>query len=131
MTRNDLIVEKLQKGWPGLQAVYLFGSVAKGEARPGSDLDIAALGQSVKGVAFNLGLELSRDLGVDVDLIDLAHAPTVLQKEVIEHGHLLWTSNPLETEFFALRVWSSYQKLCEERREIVEEGLATARFYRI
>ena len=74
--RDEEIVAMLRAEWPDLMAVYLFGSAAKGLERPGSDLDIAALGRSVPGkstpaLTRRIGLAMALKLGVDVDLVDL------------------------------------------------------------
>ncbi|TVR03747.1 MAG: nucleotidyltransferase [Spirochaetaceae bacterium] len=57
----------------GIRSIRLFGSYARGEARPDSDLDLII--EADKPYRFDLlGLislqqEISEDLGVDVDLI--------------------------------------------------------------
>lgn len=124
----------LRAEWPDLMAVYLFGSAAKGLERPGSDLDIAALGRSVPGkstpaLTRRLGLAMALKLGVDVDLVDLGVASTILQKEVIAEGRRLWSADEFETEMFEIRVYSYYQKLNEERADIIADGIRTGRFY--
>ncbi len=129
MNLNAEIVQTLRSSLPGLEAVYLFGSVAKGEDRPGSDLDIA-VSTTVKG-SVNTALRqlLERQFGRAVDIIDLHRAPTILQKEVLTGGQLLWSADKVKTELYELYIWASYQKLCDERSGILEDGLRTGRFY--
>lgn len=129
MSRDDHLVKLLREGWPGIQAVYLFGSVAKGEEHPDSDLDVAGLGPNGRQHCMDLQLALSMEVGQEVDLVDLRSAPTILQKEVISGGHLLWADNRVEVEFFELYVWASYQKLSDERAQILAAGKQSGRFY--
>jgi len=77
-------------------AAYLFGSVAKGKARPRSDIDIAVLLRegldSFK--RFERRLRLMADLEAlchrEVDVVVLNDAPLVLQNQVLRYGKLLY-----------------------------------------
>ena len=106
---------------PGLQLVYLFGSQARGQRHPGSDIDLAFLATvSINQVArFDVAQWLADALGADVDLIDLATASTVMQKEVVVGGALVHGSESVRAEFEG-RVLSAYARLNEERRPILE-----------
>ena len=57
----------------GLRMVVLFGSVARGEAGPDSDLDVAVLGDGALTVTRKIQLtsDLALHFGRPVDLIDL------------------------------------------------------------
>ncbi len=66
---------------PEVKAIYLFGSMAKSESRPGSDVDLA-LWLRVKPEAdkvYELKGQLSALTQRDVDLVDLQRADTVTQ----------------------------------------------------
>jgi predicted nucleotidyltransferase len=129
----ECLVEAIRERFPIVQEIYVFGTMATGEERPDSDLDLAI--HASKGLRFDrlelieFAAQLAMSVGRPVDLVDLQAAPTVLQKEVIAYGALLFTADPFATEMFELFIWSSYQRLNEERREIIEAGLASGRFY--
>ncbi|MZP30474.1 nucleotidyltransferase domain-containing protein [Heliobacterium undosum] len=77
---------------PAVSVAYLFGSVAKGCERPGSDIDIAILFQQglSKWERFQLRLEIAGLLediaGRQVDVVDLEEATLLLQHQVRRHG---------------------------------------------
>ncbi len=70
-------------------AIYGFGSQARGEERPGSDVDIAVLLERKVSLKEELQLrsrvveELRRD---DIDLVVLNFAPPLLRYEVVATG---------------------------------------------
>ena len=79
---------------PGIVAVYLFGSVARGTDRPSSDVDVAVLFEQppparLDGPRLELEGELERVLGRRVDLVVLNQAPADLRVRVLRDGHLL------------------------------------------
>jgi len=76
---------------PGLLAIYVFGSTAQGQASDDSDLDLAVLGtESVPSARlYELARTMESELGIDVDLVDLLTASTVLKHEVIALGRLV------------------------------------------
>jgi len=80
-----------------VQAVYLFGSQAAGDADERSDVDLAVLlGQRIS-LAEELQLravvvdELHRD---DIDFVVLDHAPPLLKAEVATYGRRLFARDP-------------------------------------
>ncbi|MGQ9779488.1 MAG: type VII toxin-antitoxin system MntA family adenylyltransferase antitoxin [Bacillota bacterium] len=83
-------------GEADLAAAYLFGSRAAGAAGPASDLDLAVL--FVPGLTAEerfwrrvaLRETLAEELGIPVDLVDLAAAPPHLAREVLLTGKLLF-----------------------------------------
>lgn len=80
-------------------AVYLFGSVASGAARPASDVDVAVLfrtapAATLRGQPFELAEALGRRLGRTVDLVTLNTAPADLRIRVLRHGTLLVDRDP-------------------------------------
>jgi predicted nucleotidyltransferase len=121
---NDTgLVEYIKKSIPDLIALYRFGSQAKGTARPDSDVDLAVLSRVALSELrrFELAQELSTQLHRDVDLVDLRSASTVMRMQVISTGECLFTvSDRLQGEFEDL-VYSTYARLNEERREILND----------
>ncbi|MEA3396520.1 MAG: nucleotidyltransferase domain-containing protein, partial [Chloroflexota bacterium] len=63
-----------------------------------------------------------------VDLINLRRVPTVLQKEVIAADRRIYHADEYAADEFEMLTLSYYQKLNEERAEIIEDALATGRF---
>lgn len=102
-----------------LQAVYLFGSEARGEDRPDSDVDLAFLARSSPDPVrtFEAAQDLAAAIGRDVDLVDLARSSTVLRVQVIERGRRILTRDPLAAARFEMYALSDYARLQEERAE--------------
>jgi len=103
--------------------LYRFGSQAKGTARPDSDVDLAILSREpIPNLRrFELAQELATQLHRDVDLVDLRTASTVMRMQVISSGECLFkVSDRLQGEFEDL-VYSTYARLNEERREILND----------
>jgi uncharacterized protein len=121
---NDTgLVEYIKKSIPDLITLYRFGSQAKGTARPDSDVDLAILSRVALSELrrFELAQELATQLHRDVDLVDLRNASTVMRMQVISTGGCLFTvSDRLQGEFEDL-VYSTYARLNEERREILND----------
>jgi predicted nucleotidyltransferase len=78
----------------GIVAAYLFGSVARGEDRPGSDVDVGVLTASgpppgLAGLYLRLADELTRRAGRPVQVVVLDRAPADLVHRVLRDGRLL------------------------------------------
>jgi predicted nucleotidyltransferase len=79
---------------PGILAVYLYGSRARGDATPRSDVDLALLyaespPHTLAGLPLDLEADLERRLGLPVQAIVLNHAPADLVHRVLRDGRLL------------------------------------------
>ncbi|MCJ7737770.1 MAG: nucleotidyltransferase domain-containing protein [Anaerolineae bacterium] len=120
--------------YPDVQAVYLFGTYDTEDERPDSDADIAVLlaPQQARAAGLlalsDLRFELEDLLKRKVDLINLRRVPTVLQKEVIAADRRIYHADEYAADEFEMLTLSYYQKLNEERAEIIEDALATGRF---
>jgi len=78
----------------GIAAAYLFGSVARGTARPGSDVDVGILYSeeppaTLKGLSLDLEGDLEDLLELPVQLVVLNRAPVDLVIRVLRDGKLL------------------------------------------
>ncbi len=123
------MIPTLLRHHPDTQAVYLFGSHGTENEWPDSDLDIAK--QTGSLAMSNLRFELKNKLKKTVDLINLRQVSTVLQKEIISTGQRIATQNKHAAEEFEMLMISFYQKLNEERREILAEFVRTGRAYAV
>ena len=56
---------------------------------------------------------------------------TVFQKEIIADGRLIYCADRYAVDEFEMLVLSYYQKLNEERREIVDSFIETGRAYAV
>ncbi len=79
-------------------AVYLYGSVARGTAREGSDVDVGVLlekdpPRSLKGLRLDLEADLESLLEVPVQLVVLNRAPPDLVHRVLRDGKLMFDRN--------------------------------------
>jgi predicted nucleotidyltransferase len=129
------IIQAILNHHPDIQAIYLFGSYGTDYERPESDVDIALLLSPAESktvgspLAGKLHLELEQLLNKDVDLINLRQVSTVLQKEVVAANRCIYQSDKYASEEFEMLALSQYQKLNEERSDIVENALAGGRFH--
>lgn len=100
----------------GIAAAWLFGSVARGTARPGSDVDIGVLlredpPRTLEGYRFDLEAELERLLRVPVQLVVLNRAPVDLAQRVLRDGKLLVNQDPSRRIRFEIRTRNEYWDL--------------------
>lgn len=99
---------------PDAWAIYLYGSVARGDAGPGSDLDVAVLlpPNQVLEQPWQLAGQLSGVIGQDVDFVDLRQAGHVLCMQVLAEGVVLYNAEPgqvLGWEASAMTRYGHYQ----------------------
>ncbi len=135
MNNQDEIIRIILNHYPNTQAIYLFGSHAAGQEWPESDVDIAVLLPSAEAkkigslLISDLRFDLETLLGKEVDLINLRRVPTVLQKEVVVADCRIYDGDWFAAEEFEMLTFSYYQKLNEERAEIVSSALSSGRFH--
>lgn len=129
--QTDPIIETIRKAVPNLIALYRFGSQVHGTAGPESDVDVAILAPDPLSppTLFDLQQQLAVLLHKEVDLVDLASATTVLRMQVVSTGECLFSGNDRTREEFETRVFSSYARLNEERRGILEDVRARGSVY--
>jgi len=121
----------LRREVPGLAATYLFGSAADDALRPDSDIDLAFYAGPGVSRAKTLELQhvIANTLGRDVDLVDLAVAPTILQVQAIGEGRLLDAPDVDAAALFEVRVLRDYQDLKARRAEIESDIAQRGRVY--
>jgi predicted nucleotidyltransferase len=97
----------------GITAAYLFGSVARGEARAGSDVDVAVLTAAgpppgLDGLYLALADALEQHLGRRVQVVVLDRAPLDLVHRVLRDGRLLLDRDPSRRIAFEVRARREY-----------------------
>ena len=112
---------------PDLVCAYLYGSRARGTARPGSDADIAVLfakdpPRTFEGLPLDLETELELAAGVPVQLLVLNRAPPDLVHRVLRDGKLLLDRDPSARIRFEVRLRNEYFDLLPVLREYRRHG---------
>ena len=120
----DLITAVLTRH-PQIELAILFGSLATGNARPDSDLDLAvasaqSLNQESKSA---LIADLAENLGRPVDLIDLTTVGEPLLGQILRHGRRVLGSDEryarlISRHLFDMADFAPYRSriLAERRR---------------
>jgi uncharacterized protein len=80
---------------PAIRLALLFGSQARGTARPDSDVDLAVLADPGFD-HLGLGLDLERLVGRPVDVIDLRHAEAFPLRQALLRDGVILTQRPGE-----------------------------------
>lgn len=110
---------------PRVWAIYVYGSFARGDARPDSDLDLAVLLPPGARLPDKLGLigELSRLAGREVDLVDLREANLDLVHQVLCEGRPLLIARESEVLGWEAERMSDYADFNPRRRAILDAYL--------
>ncbi len=96
-----------------LVCAYLFGSRARGAHAPDSDVDVAVLlpedvRPGLLGPSTTLRGDLERLIRLEVDLIDMRHAPVDLVHRILRDGHLLVDRSPRDRVSFEVQARNEY-----------------------
>jgi uncharacterized protein len=106
----------------GIVCVYVYGSLARGEADGASDVDVAVLyaqepPPTLEGLGIELGYTLERLLGKPVDLVILNRAPLDLIHRVLRDGVLVYDGDPSSRIRFEVHARSAYFDLLPYLRQ--------------
>ena len=113
-------------------AVYLFGSVARGDANDASDVDVAVLYRhdppaTFDGLPLELEGQLERRLGRPTQVVTLNRAPVDLRARVLRDGALIVDRDPPVRVRFEVRTrneWFDLQPVLREYRRFGAHGQA-------
>ena len=103
-------VRRVLEGRTDVLLAYVFGSVARGEARPSSDLDLGVVFRfvPVPRERDRLTTDLEVAAGRRVDLVVLNEAPPLLTHEAIREGRLIVCRDEDERVRFETRATARY-----------------------
>ena len=115
MDRNAVIqaLAKHFQGAPEVAAVYLFGSVATGQARAGSDIDVGVLYRrtppaTLLGQPYEHEAALSQHFGRPVQIVVMNTAPPDLTHRILRDGVLVMEVDPSARIAFEVRARNAY-----------------------
>jgi predicted nucleotidyltransferase len=130
---TDQIIATILRHFPQTEAIYLFGSHASATHTVESDLDLAVLLPMEIARTANLSYfsplhdQLVELTQVAVDCINLRLVSTVFQYEIIGSGIRIYCRQFESCTAYEALVLSLYQKLNEERADIIRAIYATGR----
>lgn len=122
--KDALVIEQcIQQHIANVEAIWVYGSVAKGSAGEKSDIDIAVL--APLPISFQVRLDtivtLNSRLGREVDLVDMRSVAAVLRKEIVAHGKRIFCADAMRCEMYEDFIYADYARLNEERALILKD----------
>jgi predicted nucleotidyltransferase len=129
-------LRQVAASWPEVRLAVLFGSTARAEGRPSSDVDVGLVLEPYSpAVRFRVDAQLGRAAGREVDTVLLDDAPPLLRFEVARDGVLLlereeglWTAFQVKAMVdwwdWAPTARKIQRAIIEDLKEQVEHGQA-------
>lgn len=115
------------RGNPDIAAVYLFGSVATGRVKAGSDVDVGVLYRrpppaTLLGQPYEQEAVLSQRLGRPVQIVVMNTAPPDLIHRILRDGALVIEADPSARIAFEVKARNAYFDLIPMLREYRRSG---------
>jgi uncharacterized protein len=128
-------VPVLREALPGLLAVYLYGSFARGDAFPDSDIDLGYYLRDPRCAPdlrehLHIVSRLSEALRREAELVNLHRAGLALRRDVLAQGIVLFSADPEALLDLEARTLTEYGEHRERIRAILEDVAATGVAYR-
>lgn len=119
---ENLIINTIENTLTGILGIYIFGSQVTGNTHLESDLDVAVLvaGYAPSETLFQLANDLAESIGIEVDLVDLRAASTVMATQILQSGKRIWAKNP-EADTFEAAVFSEKMALDQARAPLLAD----------
>lgn len=114
----NAVAAALPEAW----AIYVYGSFARGDEYPESDLDLAVLLGPGRAIPDKLALiaKVSQQVGRDVDIVNLREAGLDLVHELLLHGRPLLVRRDDEVLGWEAEQMSDYAEFNPRRSEILK-----------
>jgi predicted nucleotidyltransferase len=127
---RNAILNLVQSRFTNLLALYAFGSRVTGQATSESDLDLAILvdGPVDPFAIFTLAGEIAEIAGLEVDLVDLRAASTVMQHQIITTGERWWQRGSCAA-FYEATILNMKTSLDEARAGLIGDILKRGSVY--
>ena len=114
---QDFLTNKVRPSF-----IIVFGSYAKGLSRQNSDIDIAFYSEDTVLSSYDLFIiaqELAELLKIEVDLIDVRKASTVLKAQIFTTGKVIYADDELLLKKQQMTALKMYAELNEQRKVIL------------
>lgn len=119
----DAVRESVLGILPDAVAVYVYGSIARGDDWPSSDVDVAVLLPAKRRIDDALGLmaAIAARVGRDVDVVDLRRAGDTLRAEVLGEGRTVFAADADAVLDWEASAMSRYARHREEIRDLLDD----------
>ncbi len=130
-TIKTIIHKTLHAALDNIEAIYLFGSHAKGSQSEKSDIDIALLNNEDIGDArlYEIKTDLELALNCDVDLVALSQSNTVHRFQIVAYGELIYKNADFDQDDYENRIWQNYYDLLDDIKPMLENIQKTGKVY--
>lgn len=120
----DVVFQK----YPEIQAVYVFGSVATGKVKAGSDLDLGIVPKtpSLHERKLDILTDLARLGFCEVDLVFLDVEDIVLRFEIVKHNKIIYQTSDFDKgEYYSrtLRQYFDFLPYLKVQREAMKRRI--------
>lgn len=104
------LLPKIFQKYPGIEAVYLFGSVATGKTHRESDLDLAIVPRShqLREKRLDILADLAREGFCQVDLVFLDSDDIVLKYEAVRQNRLIYHTEAFDRGSYYSKIVRQY-----------------------
>jgi len=124
-TRQEfaLATSVIRRLLPNVLAIYVYGSMARGDHHTASDIDLGILlprGERIVDLLHLTGA-LCETIRRDVNVVDLRRAGNVLRKEVLIDGVVLYAKDPDVLLGWEAEAMSEYAEHCTRIKDIVQQ----------